>query len=145
MAFGIGEKKTTSNTTNQTTNQYSDSSANAGGDGSIAVGEGGSVVIENLSEGVALGAINAGVKQTEFVVNTLRGVTETAAKETEETRNAADRAIKANSGLLSQLQQTSAAAIERSQAPEASSLTKILTPLLIAAVVIAGLFFFRRK
>jgi hypothetical protein len=145
MAFGIGEKKTVSTTTNQTTNNYVDESANAGGDGSFAVGAGANVTINDLSEGVAREAIRAGVDQTEFVVNTLKGITESASRETTETRNAADLALRTTQGLTKSLQETAASAIERSQNPEATSLSKVLVPTLIAAVAGLALWLFSRR
>ena len=143
--FGIGNKKTSSTTTNQTTNNYTDHSANAGGDNSIAVGSGASVTFNDLSEGVAREAIRAGVDQTAFVVNTLKGITESAARETTETRNAADLALRTTQGLTQSLQETAAAAIERSQNPEATSLAKILLPIVIAAAAVLGIWIFRRR
>jgi hypothetical protein len=55
---GIGNKENVSNTTNQTTNTYTDTSANAGGDGSIAASQNSSINIQNLSESVANTALN---------------------------------------------------------------------------------------
>jgi cobalamin biosynthesis Mg chelatase CobN len=143
--FGIGNKKTSSSTVNQTTNNYTDESANAGGDNSIAVGSGANVTFNDLSEGVAREAIRAGVDQTAFVVNTLKGITESAARETADTRTSADLALRTTQGLTQSLQESAAAAIERSQNPEATSLSKVLVPVLIAVVAALGLWFFRRR
>jgi hypothetical protein len=142
---GIGNKQTDSSTTNTSDYDYTDSSANAGGTNSLAIGSGANVNIQNLSESVANTAINAGVTQTAFIANTLKSITESSAKENEATRNSADIALKTNAGLLTQLQSTAGATIERGQNPEATSIKTILQPLIIGAAVIVGLFLLFRK
>ena len=143
--FGIGEKHTTSNTTNQTTNNYTDQSANAGGDGSIAVSNGATLNIQDLSEGVAKAAIDAGVKQTEFTTNTIRGISETAARDAEQARNSADLSIKTTQGLFSKLQEDTSKALERAQIPEAASVSKLLLPVIGALLVGFALWVFRKN
>jgi hypothetical protein len=167
--FGIGEHSTESNTTNQTTNAYSDSSANAGGDNSLAVGTGGSVNIQNLSEKVATtalddnsivamsainsssanatgaynlsrDAINAGLKQTEYTINTLEGLQETAARENQDTRNAAQFAIASSAGQSAQLNALTGEALGKAQAPEASSVALIIKPVLWALGIVFAIF-----
>lgn len=138
---GVGNKSNTSSTSNATTNEYTDTSANAGGDGSIAASGGGSVVINDLSETVARDAIAAGVNQTartlataekltEFTTNTIRGLSETSARENAATRDSADLSLRTTAGLVSTLQQQTSDALERAQQPEASSVTAMLKPLL---------------
>jgi hypothetical protein len=168
--FGIGNKQNSSSTTNNTTNTYTDKSANAGGDGSIAVSSGSSLNIQNLSESVANTAIddtsavalgvaqqnsdlargaisgaynlsrdniNAGLKETEFTVNSLLGLQEVAARENQDTRTAAQNAIDSAAGQSAQLNTLTGAALEKAQAPEASSVALIIKPVLWA---LAGVF-----
>jgi len=167
--FSVGEHTTQSTTTNQTTNQYTDKSANAGGDNSIAAGEGATVNIQNLSEKVAntalddnslvamaalqsgnvsttgaynlsRDAINAGLKQTEYTINTLTGLQETAARENQDTRNAAQLAIDSSAGQSSQLNTITSAALAKAQAPEASSVATILKPVLWVLGAVFAIF-----
>ena len=85
-------------------------------------------------------AIAGGVKQTEFTVNTLLGLQEVAARENQDTRSSAQNAIDSNAGLTEHLNTLTSSALERAQAPEASSIAAILKPILIALAAIFGLF-----
>jgi hypothetical protein len=167
--FGV-DKSNKSTTTNETTNTYTDTSANAGGDGSFAAGAGASINIQNLSEKVATSAIDnnsfvaataidaneraltggynlarssvdSGLKQTEYTVNTIAGLQEVAARENQDTRNAAQQAISTNAGLTEKLNTLTSDALAKAQAPEATSIALIMKPLLVAVSVIAGIFF----
>lgn len=158
--FGKDEKN--SSTLNTSTTDYTDKSANSGGQGSIAAAENATVgitnITENLGADVALGAIGANeatsraaiegaAKQTEFVVNSLTGLSETAARQNSDTRNSADLALQTTAGLLSALQGQTGSALERAQAPEAASVKAILTPILwaIGALALAFIIFTGRK
>jgi hypothetical protein len=160
--FSIGEHTTTSSTKYDTTNNYTDQSANAGGDNSLAVGNGANVQINNLSEKVASdaldanrdvsayalasntavsnNALNTGLKTTEYALNTVQGAYEVAARENQDTRDAATLAIQSNAGLTGQLNDLTSKALSTAQTPEASSVSKILIPVLVAIAVIFGLF-----
>lgn len=146
--FGGDSSSTTQNTS---TTNYSDQSANAGGDNSIAVGQGANLVINNLSESVANNAISSSAdvaktavdtsaKQTEFVANTLLGLSETNARENQDTRNSADLALQTTASLISALQSQTGSALERAQAPEATSVSKILTPILYVGGALVAVF-----
>ncbi len=140
MGFGLGSKETRNYSTNTVTNTSTDNSLNAGGDGSTVISAN-SLLINDLSEAVARDAIAAGVKQTEFTTNTLKGIVETAARENTSTRSLADTALRTSQGITS-------AVVERAQTPDSASVSKILTPFVwvagIAAVVL-GLIFIRRS
>lgn len=166
--FSIGEKHNTNTTNLSTTNEYNDSSANAGGDNSVALGSGAAFTIntQDLSENVAIQAIKSGVdqtalasyvannavenatKQTQFAVNTITGLSEVAARENKDTRDSADLALRTSAGLTSQLQEQTAAALGRAQAPEATSVALILKPIIWGIgiiVVVGGLVFYTSK
>jgi proline dehydrogenase len=147
-----------SKTTNTTTTTYTDQSANAGGDNSMAIGANANVTINNLSESVANNAIGANAdvaktaiagatQQTQFVANTILGLSETAARENQDTRNSADNALKSTTSLISALQAQTGSALERAQAPEATSVSAILKPILYvgAALIVVFIIFSSRK
>lgn len=157
---GIGNKANSNSTSNTSTTSYADSSANAGGDGSIAAGEGATVNINNLSEvvattaldtnaAVATKAIDANTAATAFTVNAIAGLSEVSARERDDTRRAADLAVNSTTGLANRLSDLTYAAVERSQAPEAASIKTILTPLLwgagVIVVVLGAIFLFSRN
>jgi len=163
--FNIGGKETKSETTNQTTNNYTDKSANAGGDGSIALAEGSSVSIQNLDEAVAKDAIAAGVNQTyrafdtadkalasgvaqtAYTVNALSSLAESSARENADTRNAANVAVQTTAGLVSALQTGTATNFGTSQQPASASLMDSMKPLfyVIGAVLLVALVMFSKK
>lgn len=214
MSFGSKKSDNSTQVTNTSTTMYDDRSANAGGDGSLAVGTGATVSIDvqDLSEGVArealtsnqavardalgytaqtasnalgymsqtaadaLGAntavsrdaigynsavagaaldtvdrtagraIDAGLKQTEFTVNTIAGLAEVAARENADTRNFADLAVRSTQGLTSQLQELTSQALERAQTPDSAAVSKILKPIVIVVgVVLVAFAIFRGK
>lgn len=160
--FSIGEHTTTSTTKYDTTNNYTDQSANAGGDNSLAVGNGATVQINDLSEKVATDAIDANrdvsayalasntavnnkaldtnLLTTQYALNTVQGAQEVAARENSDTRDAATVALQSQAGLTRQLNDLTSQALSTAQTPEASSVSKILIPVLIAIAVIFGLF-----
>ncbi len=163
-----------SNVTNETTNTLTDQSANAGGLGSVAIGSGANVNIQDVSEKVAVAALDANraatsyalgsneavskaamnetaataraaidnsTKQTQFVTNTILGLTEAAGRESRDARDSADTAIKSANSLISALQAQTGSALERAQAPEAASIKAILTPILLTVAAVAVAFF----
>ena len=159
---GIFTKENTSSTQNSTTTNYTDKSANAGGDGSIALAEGSSLNIQNLDEQVARDAIAGGVNQTyrafdtadkalstgltqtEFTVNAIKGISEASARENAATRDAATTAINTTAGLVSALQTGTATNFGTAQQPASASIFKPLI-YVIGAVLVIALFVFSKK
>lgn len=146
-----------------TSNNYTDNSANAGGANSIALGTNAHFTINDVSEAVAkealatgnvsIGAmanvagnaltantavaataIDAGTKQTEFTVNTLKSIMETSARENADTRSAANESLDTVATLLAQMNATTDNITARAQTPEATGLATIIKPLAWAAV-----------
>lgn len=167
MSFGSKKTATTSTTQNTSSTRYTDSSINAGGDGSLALGAGAQVntTVIDVSEGVARASLEAQRDTAAAALAANRDVSglaiETTGKTAEQVINAAvdlysigsrERAdamkndallLQSNQGLVGKLTELTGAALERSQTPD-SAVTKQLL-WVVGAVAVAGAFIFSRS
>jgi len=148
-----------SSTKYETTNTFTDKSVNAG-DGSVAVGEGANVHIEDLSAGVAEKAIGETADTARFAVaansavniasldttsrlanaaiNTVAGMGEIASRERVDVLQTTNTALQSQKGVTDKLAELASGALERSQTPD-SQVTKTLLWVVGGVAVFFGL------
>lgn len=166
--MGIGTKNNESTTTNQTQTTYTDKSANAGGDGSlalaensqnlqagangIAVGTGGSVNIttsDPTTVAAALHTVEANnaltAAQYAASLNTLIGSQTVSSNQQKQTQDAANLAIQSTQSLASQLSGAGPLQTPQSNASIVQTVGKYAAAVAIALVVVVGFVIFTRK
>ncbi|MFT3870472.1 MAG: hypothetical protein QM715_18640 [Nibricoccus sp.] len=164
--FSAFSKENNSATTNQTTTNYTDSSANAGGDNSLAIAQGGQYAgAGGISAGAganvsittsdpatvaaALHTVEANnllsATQYQASLNTLAGVHSVAANSNKATQDAANLAIQSTQSLASQLSGKGALETPQTNASIVQTVSKYASIAAVAIAAVVALALFMRK
>lgn len=157
--MSLSSKKTasTSTTSNVSTTQLTDQSANAGGDNSLAVGQGATVTIESLSDDVAAKAlsttgdvasqaINTSGSVAAHAVNTVAGITQASFRDQASARNQQNLQSQENASLAQALSELAVGSVAESRRdPDNQILSNPVVIVAVAATVIAVGYFLTRK